>query len=101
MAIISYINNFSCCSSEGQLNILLDYVNHKKWTYKNNFKNYEFKQVDILISKNQALQILYLKQHAYKSSQIRKLTKSPHEQPYSTVLTLTQQLTHLITGQPS
>ena len=42
MAIISYINNFLCCSSEGQLNILLDYVNHKKWTYKNNLKNYKF-----------------------------------------------------------
>ena len=25
----------------------------------------------------------------------------PHEKPYSTELTLTQQLTHLITGQPS
>ena len=44
MAIISYINNFSCCSSEGQLSILSDYVNHKKWTYKNNLKNYEFKK---------------------------------------------------------
>ena len=25
----------------------------------------------------------------------------PHEQPYSTVLTFTQQLTHFTTGQPS
>ena len=29
MAIISYINNFSCCNSEGQLNIFSDYVNQK------------------------------------------------------------------------
>ena len=33
-------------------------------------------QVDILISKNQALQILYLKHHAYKSLWIRNLMKS-------------------------
>ena len=44
MAIISYINNFSCYSSEGQLSIPSDYVNHKKWTYKNDLKNYEFKK---------------------------------------------------------
>ena len=45
MAITSYINNFfSCYSSEGQLNILSDYVNHKKWTYKNNLKKYEFEK---------------------------------------------------------
>ena len=44
-----------------------------------------FKQVDsyILIPKNQALQIVHLKHHAYY------------------YLTLTQQLTHLISGQPS
>ena len=36
MAIISYINNFFSFSSEGQLNIISDYVKHKKWTYKNN-----------------------------------------------------------------
>ena len=29
---------------------------------------YAMKQVDILISKNQALQILYLKHHVYKTS---------------------------------
>ena len=43
MAIINYINNL-CCSSEGQLSILSDYVSHKKWTYKNNLKNYDFKK---------------------------------------------------------
>ena len=39
-------------------------------TYKNNSKNYKFKQVDILISKNQALQILYLKHCVYKTTQL-------------------------------
>ena len=33
-------------------------------------------QVGILISKSQALQILYLKHHVYKTSWIRNLTKS-------------------------
>ena len=33
------------------------------------------KQVDILISKNQVLQILYLKHHVYKTSQIIMDTK--------------------------
>ena len=33
-------------------------------------QQYLWKLVDILISKNQALQILYLKHHVYKTSQI-------------------------------
>ena len=43
-------------------------------TYKK--PNKIHKQVDILISKNQALQMLYLKHHAYKSLWIKNLTKS-------------------------
>ena len=64
------------------------------------------KQVDIPISNNQVLQIaisyILNTMHIRKSSQIRNPRKfDPHEQPNSTVLTPTQQLTHLITGQPS
>ena len=47
MAITSYINNFFSCytgSSEGQLNILSDYVNLKKETYKNNLKKMNLKK---------------------------------------------------------
>ena len=68
------------------------------------------KQVDILISKNQALQKLYLKHHVYKLSWISNLTKSTKfdshkKQTYPTVQTVTENTikhkTHHITGQPS
>ena len=44
--------------------------------------------------------------HSYKGTdkkpnEIHTNLHDPHEQPYSTVLTLTQQLTHVTTGQPS
>ena len=38
------------------------------YLHKNFVQEDQSKQVDILISKNQALQILYLKHHAYKAS---------------------------------
>ena len=58
------------------------------------------KQVDILISKNQVLQIIYLKHHAYKTSKIimeKKPKNKPNEihenliptetkQPYQTLI---------------
>ena len=47
----------------------------------------QHEQVDILVSKNQALQILYLKHHVYKLSQVRNLIKSTKiKHPYHTVL---------------
>ena len=55
-------------------------------------------QVDILISKNQVLQILYLKHHVYKTQQNpQKFDSHENYKPYHTVLTLTQ-LIYLITG---
>ena len=53
------------------------------------------KQVDILISKNQALQMLYLKHHVYKIIMDKKLTKSKkncspqNKQTYPAVRTVT------------
>ena len=66
------------------------------------------KQVDILISTNQTLQILHLKHQVYKISEIimdKKPTKStkidPHKnkQPYDTLLNTSNKITCLITGQ--
>ena len=37
--------------------------------------DFPIEQVDILISKNQVLQVLYLKHHVYKISWIRNLMK--------------------------
>ena len=76
------------------------------------YRDFSRKQVDILISKSQALQILCLKHHARHacklSSWIRNLTKIPQKSDpcentvaMYRVLTLAQQLTQLITGQPS
>ena len=48
-------------------------------TYGEHIIFHKLKQVDILISKDQALQILYLKHHVYKLHKIimdKKLTKS-------------------------
>ena len=60
------------------------------------------------MSKNQALQILFLKHHAMHAYSYVNLhgyeiheNLIPTKLTYNTVLTLTQQLTHLITGQPS
>ena len=67
------------------------------------------KQVDIFISKNQALQILYLKHYAlvkvHKLSWIRKSTKSAkiwyqHTVQYK-ILQHNETQTYLIPGQPS
>ena len=74
----------------------------------------EMQQVDILVYKNQALPILYLKHHVYKTSYIimdKKLTKSTkiwslrNEQTYPTVQTVTDNIikhkTYLIRNWPA
>ena len=73
--------------------------------------NCKVKQVDILISKNQALQVLYFKHHVYKTSLITmdKKLNEIHKNSIPTKLTTlpyytiqyNKTQTYLITGQPS